>query len=157
MTRDPLAADAGTVWTGLAEVPADLAPTVVTIGVFDGVHRGHQVIVGDAVRRANEQGLSCVVLTFDPHPLAVLRPEVEPTMLLSLHDRIAALHAVGADAVCVLPFTRELSELEPEAFVQQVLVEGLHAAGVVVGANFHFGHKATGDTTTLGTLGEVSS
>ncbi len=141
-------------WMGLAAVPVGLGRTVVTIGVFDGVHRGHQVIIGDAVRRARDEGLTCVVLTFDPHPLAVLRPGAEPTALLSLDDRVAALLAVGADAVCVLPFTRELSEREPDDFVQHVLVEGLHAAGVVVGANFHFGHRAAGDTTTLRELGD---
>ena len=140
-------------WTGLRAVPADLGPSVVTIGVFDGVHRGHQVIVGRAVERAHADGLPCVVLTFDPHPLAVLRPELEPPYLLSLEDRIAELRAARVDGVCVLPFTQAVAELTPEEFAEQVLVEGLRASGVVVGANFRFGHGAAGDTSTLHDLG----
>jgi len=143
-------------WLGLDAIPAELGPCVVTIGVFDGVHRGHQVIIGEAVRRAHADGLPCVVLTFDPHPMAVLRPKVQPATLLSLDDRVSALMALGTDGVCVLPFTRELSALEPEEFVRQVLVDGLHTAGVVVGANFHFGHRAAGDIATLVELGEQS-
>jgi len=141
-------------WRGLDDVPGTWGPSVVTIGVFDGVHRGHQHIVTKAVGKARELGIPAVVITFDPHPSEVVRPGSHPPILSTQHYRADLLEALGADAVCVLPFTLELSRLTPEEFVSHVLVETLHARAVVVGENFRFGHRAAGDVATLAELGQ---
>jgi riboflavin kinase / FMN adenylyltransferase len=141
-------------WLGLAEVPDDFGPSVVTIGVFDGVHRGHQRIVGRAVEAAGELGLPVVVVTFDPHPDEVVRPGSHPPLLCTLRRRSQLLAGLGVAAVCVIPFTLEFSRLGPDEFVRVVLVDRLHAARVVVGDNFKFGHKAAGDVALLAELGE---
>lgn len=126
---------------------------MVTIGFFDGVHRGHQEMIGRAVARARDGGLPAVVVTFDPHPAEVVRPGSHPPMLTSIRRKAELLADLGVDAMCVLPFTLEFSRLTPAEFVHQALVEHLHAAAVVVGANFRFGHKASGDIDTLRELG----
>jgi riboflavin kinase / FMN adenylyltransferase len=141
------------LWFGADDVPADFGRAVVTIGVFDGVHRGHRVILGRAAALATRLGLPMVAVTFDPHPSEVVRPGSHPAMLSTVPFRAQLLSEAGADAVCVLPFTTEFSRLTPEEFVQAVLVERLHAAAVVVGANFRFGHRATGTVETLRELG----
>ncbi|MBO1416433.1 bifunctional riboflavin kinase/FAD synthetase [Streptomyces sp. FH025] len=140
-------------WRGLEEIPGDWGRSVVTIGSFDGVHRGHQLIIGRAVERARELGLPSVVVTFDPHPREVIRPGSHP-LLLAPHPRRAELIAeLGVDAVLVLPFTTEFSQESPETFVRQVLVEALHARVVIEGPNFRFGHRAAGNVTLLTELG----
>jgi riboflavin kinase / FMN adenylyltransferase len=146
----------GTVdqWQGLADVPADWGRSVVTIGVFDGVHRGHQRIIARAVSEAARLGLPAVVITFDPHPIEVIRPGSHPTFLCTVPRRAELLAGLGADVVCMLPFTREFSQLGPEEFVRSALVDRLHAAAVVVGENFRFGHRAAGDVALLAELGE---
>lgn len=141
-------------WHGLDEVPADWGRSVITIGVFDGVHRGHQRIVGSAAELARERGLRSVVITFDPHPDEVVRPGTHPPLLSSPKRRAELLQELGTDVVIVLPFTLELSRMGPDEFVQSVLVERLHAAHVIVGADFRFGHKAKGDVALLRELGE---
>jgi riboflavin kinase/FMN adenylyltransferase len=141
-------------WYGLDEVPPGWGRSVVTIGVFDGVHRGHQHIVGTAVGLAKERGLPTVVITFDPHPDEVVRPGTHPPLLCSPRRRAELLAGLGTDAVIVLPFTLEWSRMVPDEFVQSVLVDRLHAAHVVVGENFRFGHKAKGDVALLQELGE---
>ncbi|ROO83558.1 riboflavin kinase/FMN adenylyltransferase [Actinocorallia herbida] len=141
-------------WYGLDEVPRDWGRSVVTIGVFDGVHRGHQAVVGRAARLAAELGLPSVVITFDPHPDEVVRPGSHPPLLASGTRRAALLGDLGVDAVMVLPFTLELSRMGPDEFVQSVLVDRLHAARVIVGEDFRFGHKAKGDVPLLRELGE---
>ncbi|CAM5358013.1 Riboflavin biosynthesis protein OS=Kitasatospora aureofaciens OX=1894 GN=GCM10010502_66160 PE=3 SV=1 [Kitasatospora aureofaciens] len=142
-------------WRGLEEIPADWGRSVVTIGSFDGVHRGHQLIIGQAVERARELGLPSVVVTFDPHPREVIRPGSHPP-LLAPHPRRAELIAeLGVDAVLVLPFTTEFSNESPETFVQQVLVDALRARVVIEGPNFRFGHKAAGDVALLTELGRA--
>jgi len=141
-------------WQGLAEVPEDWGSSVVTIGVFDGVHRGHQHIVGNAQRVAGELGLPVVVVTFDPHPGEVVRPGTHPPLLCTVRRRSELLAELGVDAVCVIPFTLEFSQLGPDEFVRAVLVDRLHAARVIVGDNFRFGHKAAGDVALLAELGE---
>ncbi|HEY9390230.1 MAG TPA: bifunctional riboflavin kinase/FAD synthetase [Mycobacteriales bacterium] len=140
-------------WRGLNSTPSGWGRCVVTIGVFDGVHRGHQQMIGQAVRRARQDDVPCVVLTFDPHPSEVVRPGSHPAVLTPLARKAELLEAMGVDVLCVLPFTREFSRLSPEEFVHRVLVEHLHAAAVVVGANFRFGHRAAGDLDTLRRLG----
>ena len=142
-------------WDGLGEVPEDLAASVVSVGVFDGVHRGHAAVVGAAVDAARELDTRAVVATFDPHPVEVLRPGVRVPRLATLDRRLELLGELGVDAVLVLPFTTELAELGPEEFVDAVLVTALRARGVVVGGDFRFGHRASGDVPLLERLGEA--
>lgn len=140
-------------WRGLEDIPEDWGRSVVTIGSYDGVHRGHQLIIGRAVARARELGVPAVVVTFDPHPSEVVRPGSHPP-LLAMHQRRAELMAgLGVDAVLVLPFTAEFSRLTPADFVAKVLVDKLHARVVVEGPNFRFGHKAAGNVAFLRELG----
>ncbi|HEY7262445.1 MAG TPA: bifunctional riboflavin kinase/FAD synthetase [Trebonia sp.] len=141
-------------WYGLDEVPAGWGRCVVTIGKFDGVHRGHQRIVERAAQAGKERGLPVVVITFDPLPDEVIRPGSHPPFLCSARRRAELLGGLGADAVFVLPFTLKFSRLDPDEFVRTVLVERLHAAMVVVGEEFRFGHKAAGDVALLANLGE---
>ena len=136
-------------WQGLHDVPATWGRSVVTIGVFDGVHRGHQRIVARAAEKGAELGLPLVVITFDPHPDEVVRPGSHPPLLCTPRYRTELLSSLGADAVCVLPFSYEFSQLPAEDFVRSVLVDGVHAAAVVVGENFRFGHKAAGNVALL--------
>lgn len=135
--------------------PAELPPgsSAVTIGFFDGVHRGHQTIVGRAVRVAREAGIRAVAVTFDRHPNEVLRPGSQPRYLMSLDRRCRTLLEQGLDAVVVVPFDLERSRQAPEEFVDELLVRGLAARHVVVGSNFRFGHKAAGSIDTLAELG----
>ncbi len=137
------------IWRRLEEVPAELGPTVVTVGNYDGVHLGHQHVVRRATQVARARGVESVVVTFDPHPFAVLRPEHAPLTLTSLDERIRLLGELGVDAVLVVPFSREIASWSPQEFVDRVLLDALHATAVVVGANFRFGHKAAGDVAFL--------
>ena len=140
-------------WRGVEAAPPGWGRCVVTIGVFDGVHRGHQQIVGMAVDRARELGVPAVVLTFDPHPSEVVRPGSHPPMLTSTTVKADLLERLGVDVVCVLPFTLDFSRLGPDEFVHAVLVERLHARAVVVGENFRYGQKAAGDVAALTAAG----
>lgn len=135
----------------LEEIPP--APSAVTIGFFDGVHRGHQLLVSRASRHAASRSIRTVAATFDRHPTQVVRPGSEPPLLMTVERRIRTLHEVGADLVLVIPFTLELSELSPQAFVDAVLVNAVNAQVVVVGKNFRFGHLAAGDASALSELG----
>lgn len=142
------------VWRSRVEVPDDLGHTVVTIGNFDGVHLGHRHVISHARRLGERLAIAHVVaVTFDPHPIAVLRPEHAPPTLTDLDHRVELLLAAGVDDVLILPFTREVAEWSPEQFVEDVLVDTLHAAAVVVGANFRFGRRAAGDVALLRELG----
>jgi len=141
-------------WYGLAEVPSDWGACVATIGEFDGVHRGHQRVVERAREIAQSRQLPVVAITFDPHPDEVIRPGSHPPLLTTARRRSELLAGLGADAVFVLPFNLEFSRLSPDEFVRVVLSERLHAAAVVVGENFRFGHKAAGDVPMLAQLGE---
>ena len=141
-------------WYGLAEVPSDWGACVATIGEFDGVHRGHQRVVERAREIAQSRQLPVVAITFDPHPDEVIRPGSHPPLLTTARRRSELLAGLGTDAVFVLPFNLEFSRLSPDEFVRVVLSERLHAAAVVVGENFRFGHKATGDVPMLAQLGE---
>jgi riboflavin kinase / FMN adenylyltransferase len=142
------------VWRSPDEVPEELGRTVVTIGNFDGVHLGHQHVVARARQVAERLGVDRVVaVTFDPHPIAVLRPEHAPPTLTTVDQRAALLAAAGVDDVLVVPFTREVAGWSPERFVEEVVVGTLHASSVVVGANFRFGHRAAGDVGLLRAMG----
>ncbi|MFV0127467.1 bifunctional riboflavin kinase/FAD synthetase [Streptomyces sp. HMX112] len=142
-------------WRGLEDIPQDWGRSVVTIGSYDGVHRGHQLIIGRAVERARELGLPSVVVTFDPHPSEVVRPGSHPPLLAPHHRRAELMAGLGVDAVLVLPFTREFSQLSPADFVVKVLVDKLHARAVIEGPNFRFGHRAAGDVGFLTDLGRT--
>ncbi|MGH3567701.1 MAG: bifunctional riboflavin kinase/FAD synthetase [Pseudonocardia sp.] len=141
-------------WRGLEAVSPGWGRSVVTVGVFDGVHRGHQQLIARAVARGRERGLPAVLITFDPHPAELVRPGRHPARLTSLRRRADLVAELGIDAFCVLPFTAELSRTEAPEFAHEVLVERLHAAAVVVGRNFTFGHRAIGDVAMLTRLGD---
>ncbi|MGW7266937.1 bifunctional riboflavin kinase/FAD synthetase [Streptomyces sp. NPDC054842] len=136
-------------WRGLEDIPEDWGRSVVTIGSYDGVHRGHQLIIRHAVDRARELGVPSVVVTFDPHPSEVVRPGSHPPLLAPHHRRAELMAGLGVDALLILPFTTEFSKLSPADFVAKVLVDKLRAKAVVEGPNFRFGHKAAGDVDFL--------
>ncbi|MFD3653039.1 bifunctional riboflavin kinase/FAD synthetase [Streptomyces sp. NPDC058620] len=140
-------------WRGLEDIPQDWGRSVVTIGSYDGVHRGHQLIIGRAVDRARELGIPAVVVTFDPHPSEVVRPGSHPPLLAPHHRRAELMAELGVDAVLILPFTTEFSKLSPADFIVKVLVDKLHARAVIEGPNFRFGHRAAGNVQLLTELG----
>ena len=142
-------------WRGYEAAPSGWGRSAITIGVFDGVHRGHQEIIGHTVKRARDLGVQSVVVTFDPHPAEVVRPGSHPAVLSEPARKAELIEALGVDVLCVIPFTPEFSRLPAEQFVHDVLVEHLHAALVVVGENFRFGHKAAGDEALLARLGRT--
>jgi riboflavin kinase / FMN adenylyltransferase len=142
-------------WRGYESAPGGWGRSVVTIGVFDGVHLGHQATIGHAVKRARDLGVASVVVTFDPHPSEVVRPGSHPAVLTEPARKAELIEQLGVDVLCVVPFTVDFSHLPPEAFVHDVLVEHLHAAAVVVGQNFRFGHRAAGDVALLERLGRT--
>ncbi len=129
---------------------------MVTIGVFDGVHRGHAVLIHHATALAAESGLPSVVLTFDPHPTAVFAPDKHPAILTTIGHKADLLADLGVDALAVLEFTPEFAQESPAEFVDSVLAGALHARSVVVGRNFTFGHRASGTVDTLTELGAAA-
>jgi riboflavin kinase / FMN adenylyltransferase len=141
-------------WRGLEAIPNGWGRSVVTIGVFDGVHRGHAQLIGHAVQRARELSVPCVLMTFDPHPSEVIRPGSHPAQLTTLRRRADLVEQLGVDVFFVLPFTVELSRMPADEFVHEVLVERLHVAEAAVGDNFTFGHKALGNIELLRALGQ---
>lgn len=128
-----------------------IAGATVAIGIFDGVHLGHQAILKRAKELSGGRGL--IVLTFDPHPRQIFDPENAPTMLVSLERRVELLKHHGVDAVVVCDFDKDFASKAPEEFVTEVLVRQLQISGVVVGANFTYGHKAAGKVADLITSG----
>jgi riboflavin kinase/FMN adenylyltransferase len=128
--------------------------TVATVGFFDGVHLGHQQVFRRTIEAARARGLSAAAVTFDRHPREILTPGLEPRLLTTLERKAELIAGCGIDMLLVVEFDRALSEWPPEQFVDRVLVEGLRARHVVVGANFTFGHKAAG---TLGVLQELGA
>lgn len=140
-------------WRGLEDLPGGWGRCVATIGIFDGVHLGHQELINRAVTLAHERSVRSVLLTFDPHPSEVVRPGSHPAQLTTLRRKAELVEQLGIDVFCVLPFTPELSKMPPDEFVHEVLVEKLHVAAVVVGENFTFGHRAAGKVELLAELG----
>ena len=134
-------------------MPPGWGRSVVTIGVFDGVHRGHQHLITAAVAAGRARTLPTVLITFDPHPAEVVRPGSHPARLTELRRRADLVAEFGVDAFLVLPFTTEMARMSPGEFAHEVLVDRLHAAAVLVGRNFTFGHRAAGDVTVLAELG----
>lgn len=141
---------------GLSSLPDSFAETgtVVTIGVFDGVHRGHQLLISKAVETARELGVPCVVMTFDPHPVTIFAPERAPRALMPLDERARHIADLGVDALLVIDFREELAGLTPAQYMDDVLVSTLGAKHVLVGENFTFGRDAAGTATDMAQLGE---
>lgn len=140
------------VWRGCDEVPSGLQATTVTVGAFDGVHRGHRLLLDRAVAEASD-GLLPVAVTFDPHPLSVIRPDMAPLLLTSMAHRLELFESEGIGGVLIIQFTPELSTESAERFASRVLADTLNARHVVVGRNFRFGHRAAGDVALLTELG----
>lgn len=141
-------------WRSLDDVPADWGRCVLTIGVFDGIHRGHAQLISRAVKSASARGVPAVLMTFDPHPMEVVRPGSHPAQLTTLTRRAELAEELGVDVFCVMPFTQEFMRLPPARYVHDLLVERLHVTEVVVGDNFTFGKKAAGNVETMRELGE---
>lgn len=142
-----------TIYRSLEEVPADFGPCILTIGNFDGVHLGHRRILERVVTLAAASGVKASALTFDPHPTRVVAPERAPQLLTSPQRRAELMAALGIEQVLILPFTRDLAKLTPEQFGRQLLVERLRVRSVLVGENFHFGHRQSGNIQVLAQLG----
>jgi riboflavin kinase/FMN adenylyltransferase len=138
----------------LEEVPADFGPSLVSVGNFDGVHRAHAHVLGEIVRRARQTACKAVAVTFEPHPVRILRPDSGLKLLTPAPEKLRLLEATGIDAVLMLPFGRDLSLMTPRQFAERILRKKLHAREVHEGYNFHFGHKASGDVTVLAQLGQ---
>ena len=139
------------VFRKLAEVPA--GATVLSVGNFDGVHRAHQYVLRAMVERARQIGARAMVLTFDPHPIRILRPREAPPLLTPIPQKLELLAETGIDSALVLPFSRDLSMMPPFEFAEEILSTALHAVEVHEGFNFRFGHKAEGDVTRLRDFG----
>jgi riboflavin kinase/FMN adenylyltransferase len=138
----------------LEDVPADLGPSLVSVGNFDGVHRAHAHVLGEIVRRARQSGSKAIAMTFEPHPARILRPDSELKLLTPLAEKLRLLERTGIDAVLILPFGRDLSLMTPRQFAERILKKKLHAREVHEGYNFHFGHKAAGDVSLLAQFGK---
>jgi riboflavin kinase/FMN adenylyltransferase len=141
------------IFRSLHELPPHFGPVVATIGNFDGVHCGHRWVIDQVNARARQLGLKSLALTFDPHPLRVLRPEAPHSLITPLEPKLQQLATTGLDATLVLPFTPELSRLTAEAFARQILRDALHVREVHEGENFRFGYGATVDIHGLAALG----
>lgn len=141
------------VFHKLEHVPADFGPLLLSVGNFDGVHRAHSHVLKDIVRRAREQGLKAMAVTFEPHPVRILRPDSGLKLMTPTPEKLRLLEATGLDAVLLLPFARDLSLLTPQQFAHDILKKKLNAREVHEGYNFRFGHKAAGNVETLTEFG----
>ena len=141
------------LWGGDAR-PSEPQPTVVTVGMFDGVHRGHAALFSRVCGDAEALGARAAVVTFDPHPLEVLAPDKAPCVLTTLDQRLGLFEWAGLDITLVLPFNDELARLSPAAFTEVMLVQDLHVRKIVVGEDFRFGHGRAGDVNMLRELGK---
>ncbi|HVL90860.1 MAG TPA: bifunctional riboflavin kinase/FAD synthetase [Actinomycetota bacterium] len=141
------------IYRSTDDIPPGIKPTAVTIGVFDGVHKGHQMLIRRVVELARETGATPGVVTFDRHPLEVVAPGKEPAMISTVEQRAEVLGGLGIEFVLVLTFDEQLRMLEPHEFVRQILVDGLGVTHVVVGSNFRFGYHHAGTVATLHDLG----
>jgi riboflavin kinase/FMN adenylyltransferase len=136
-----------------AALPAAVGGTAVTVGTFDGVHRGHQDVLGRLVRRARAADLPSLLVTFEPHPLEVLNPAAAPRLLTAREEKLAALRATGLDFVAILPFTPDLAAQSAEQFVDRVLLERFRMRMLLIGHDHGFGRGREGDVETLRALG----
>ena len=138
----------------LDDIPRDFGPALVSVGNFDGVHRAHRFVLDEIVRRAKAGSAQSVVVTFEPHPSRILRPDHDLKLLTPLPEKLRLLEATGIDAVLLLPFSRDLSLMTPHQFAHEILKKRLHAREVHEGYNFRFGHKAAGNIEMLRELGK---
>ncbi len=141
------------IFNSLAEIPADFGPTIATIGNFDGVHRGHQLVIAEVVERALALGIKSLAITFEPHPARVLRPDAALPLITPLTEKLVLLATTDIDAVVVLPFTTDFSRMSARTFATEILQKALHVTELHEGENFRFGHHAEGDVNSLETLG----
>jgi riboflavin kinase/FMN adenylyltransferase len=137
----------------LDDVPAGFGPTVVSVGNFDGVHRAHTSVLAELVKRAAAQNARSVAVTFEPHPVRILRPDSGLKLITPTPEKLRLLEQSGVDAALLLPFTRDLSLMDPKEFAQHILCRALKAIEVHEGYNFRFGHKAAGNIAVLTELG----
>lgn len=142
------------VYRSIDSVPVNMKTSVVSVGNFDGVHLGHQRILRDVVSEARARQAVSIAITFEPHPMRVLRPQRAPLLLTPPAERIARLQETGLDSVLILPFTGQLSDLSPRDFAIRILRDAVHAVSVHEGEQFRFGRDASGDIDTLKELGE---
>jgi len=140
---------------GLSGLPADVKPSVCTIGVFDGVHKGHQQLIGRVVEEAKQRSATPVVVTFDRHPLELIAPGKEPPLITTPRQRAEAMGELGIEVLLILRFDDALRHLTADDFVQRVLVDALGVVHVVVGRNFRFGHEHAGTVDVLQELGKT--
>lgn len=141
------------VFHKLEEIPAGFGPTLLSVGNFDGVHRAHLHVLQEIVRRAREKKAASIAVTFEPHPVRILRPDSGLKLITPTPEKLHLLEASGLDAVLLLPFTRDLSLMTPRDFAEKILKESLNAREVHEGYNFHFGHKAAGNVEMLSEFG----
>jgi riboflavin kinase/FMN adenylyltransferase len=141
-------------WRGQDEIPTDWGRCVLTIGVFDGVHRGHAELIATAVKEGRARGVPTVLMTFDPHPMEVVFPGSHPAQLTTLTRRAELVEELGIDVFLVIPFTPDFMKLTPDRYIHELLVERLHVVEVVVGENFTFGKKAAGNVELLHRAGD---
>lgn len=142
-----------TVFRSLESAAGRFGPAALAIGNFDGVHIGHQALLRSMVAYGRSNNLVPAVLTFDPHPTAVVAPHRRPEMICTIEDRIRLLQAAGAEKILVLPFTEQLARMVPDEFVEQILLSKLQTRAVFVGQNFRFGCRQSGTPETLAELG----
>lgn len=142
------------VWTSLDALPRNFGPCVLTIGNFDGVHKGHRELMRRVVRKAEGNAWNPAVMTFDPHPAKLVAPERSPLLLTSPDERCRLMETEGIEQVFILPFDTVIAALAPEDFVERILVRQLDARSIIVGEDFRFGRKQAGNVEMLRTLGE---
>jgi riboflavin kinase / FMN adenylyltransferase len=143
------------IFRGISQVPSDLGSAAVTIGVFDGVHRGHRALARRVVEIANGDNLVPVVVTFDRHPVELIAPEHAPKLLSSVEERAAKFAELGIQALVVLTFDEEMRNMDPTAFVRDILIDRIGARQIVIGANFKFGRDQKGTIETLNDLAPI--
>ncbi len=141
------------IFRSLAEIPPSFGPTIATIGNFDGVHRGHRWVIDQVRRRAHALSLRSLGLTFDPHPIRVLRPDAPHALITPLPQKLEQLASTGIDATLVLPFTPALAQLTAEQFAREILRDRLHVREVHEGETFRFGYQASADMQGFEALG----
>lgn len=141
---------------GARGLEEELGPSVVTVGTFDGVHRGHRLLISRAIEEARTLGVSASVVTWDRHPKSIVPDASAPPLLTSIERKIELLAGSGLDLVVVLPLDEELTQWSPERFVEAVFVRGLDARAVIVGSDWRYGHRASGDVDLLRTLGRAA-
>src|ERR1700712_3152237 len=142
------------IFRSLQALPPDFGPVVATIGNFDGVHRGHRWVIDQVNARARTLGAKSLAITFDPHPVRVLRPELPHTLITPLMQKLDLLATTGIDAALVLPFTPELSRLSAEAFARDILCNACNIREIHEGETFRFGYQAEAGMDSLAALGQ---